>query len=334
MKKIISLILAALTTLTLASCSKKDSTSTEKKSNSTTISSASNNNTYTPLVLNDNNIYPSSFIINGTSLIFSNWEDNNKISILNEPYENGYIQIKNVTDFFNYSASTLTLVNNMIYFGDQSNSSNLASINITDKTYTKLNNRHAHEITSLNNEKIFYLDIPESTSNNRKLYVYDINEKKDTLITSDNVGKYIINNNFILYQNLSDGSKLYKIGIDGSGREKITDYSVNSFTAYSAQILAINSDDNNNLYVIDPTTLDSKRFAVLSITDLKAFNNTLYCLNTSNILCKLDLTINSNDIKLTPLSSNSINEYYPTDKGIFVQNGINVNSPYLLTKTN
>lgn len=331
MKKIISLILATITAVTIVGCSKQDDTSSKKTSSKSITTSTTSNNVFTPFTLNDNSIYPTAFIINGTSTIFTNWEDNNKISILDEPYAKTAITTSNISDFFNYSASTLTIVNNIIYFGDSSSSSNLASINMTDKTYTKLNNRHVHEITSLNNEKIFYLDIPESSTNTKKLYTYDINEKTDSLVTSDNVGKYVINNNFILYQNLSDGSKLYKVNIDGSNKTKVTDYSVNSFAVYSSQILVSNSDDNNNLYIIDPSTLDSKRFSILSVTDLKSLNNEVYCLNESNLLCKLNITIESSDTTLTPLSSDSINEYYPTEKGIFVQKGININNPYLIT---
>ena len=186
----------------------------------------------------------------------------------------------------------------------------------------------------MNNEKIIYLDIPETDSNKRKLYVYDIENKKDSMITSDNVGRYVINNNFILYQNLSDGSKLYKISADGKDKEKITDYSVDSVAIFGSQIFVSNSDDNNNLYKIDPSSLESNRFAILNIKDLKVFNNQVYGINNSNNLCRLNISIESNEIKTELLTSDSINEYYPTEKGIFVQKGLNVNNAYLININN
>lgn len=329
MKKILSLLVALFAAITITGCSENNSTPSSKKSNSITTSTTSSD-IYKPFVLTDNNISPSSFIINGTSLLFCNWEDNNKISIINEPYPINSISSKDVVDFFNYSASTLTLINNTLYFGDDSNSSNLASLNIADKTYTKLNSKHVHEISSLNNQYIFYLDIPNEDSNIRKLYRYDIDEKKDTQLTSDNVGKYIINNDFIIYQNLSDSSRLYKISIDGTAREQLTDYSVNSFTVYSNQLLTVNSDDNNSLYILDPSTLDSKRIGLLNISDLKSFNNKLYCLDSSNKLNALTVTAESSDSNLSTITSDSINEYYLTEKGIFLQKSINVNNPYII----
>ncbi|MCR4945076.1 MAG: DUF5050 domain-containing protein [Clostridium sp.] len=339
MKKIISIVIVAITTLSLVSCSDKSTTSSEKEEPTSINMQASSSSVeaFAPLVLNDDNLEPSSFIMNGTSLLFTNWQNNNRISILNEPFPKGTIKENDVADFFNYSATSIASSNNLIYFGDQSSSSNLASINIADKSYTKLNNRHAHDVTVLNNESIFYLDIPDTDTSSRKLYKYDINSKKDLRLTSDNVGKYIVNNNFILYQNLSDNSKLYRVSIDGTGKEKVTDYSVNSFAGYSSQLLTINSDDNNNLYIVDPTTLDSKKYTTLSITDLKVSNGSIYVLDSSNKLCNLEITINpattidQNEYKLTPLSSDSINEYYPTQSGIFVQKGIDVNNPYFIS---
>ena len=335
MRKIISIVLGIASILTLTSCSTKNTTSsTEPKPNSSASVSTSTDNIYAPFILNDNTIYPSSFIVNENSIIFTNWEDNNKISIVNEADLKGIISSTNISDFFEYSATSLININNVVYFGDTSKSSNLASINLTDKTYTKLNNRHVHDITALNNEKIVYLDIPETASNKGKLYLYDIESKKDSLLTSDNVGKYAINNNFILYQNLSDGGKLYRISPDGTSKEKVTDYPVESFTVFSSQLIVSNSADDNNLYIIDPSSLASKRFAIFNVRDLKTFNNQVLGINKSNILCKLNLSIESTEIKVESLTSDSINEYYPTEKGIFVQKGLNVNNPYILNIDN
>lgn len=334
MKAVILLILGIATLTTLTSCSTNDNSTKSNNSKSTSISSTAENNSYTPFILNDNTIYPSSFVVNENSVVFTNWEENNRISIINDPFPNGLISSTNIADFHNHTATSLISANNLIYFGDTSNSSNLASINLTDKTYTKLNNRHVHDITTINNKELFYLDIPEKDTNSRKLYRYDIEDKNDTLITSDNIGKYIINNNFILYQNLSDGSKLYKISTTGKDKEKITDYSIDSIAIFSSQIFVSNSDDNNYLYTIDPSSLDSKRFALFNVTDLKSFNNQVYGIDKSNYLCKLTLSTDSNEVKANRITSYSVNEYYPTEKGIFIQKSINVNNPYFITTNN
>ncbi|ETJ28967.1 hypothetical protein Q604_UNBC16489G0001, partial [human gut metagenome] len=40
----------------------------------------------------------------------------------------------------------------------------------------------------------------------------------------DSVGQYIVNGDYIIYQNLSDNSKLYSIKSDYSDKHKLTDY--------------------------------------------------------------------------------------------------------------
>ena len=337
MKKIISIALGIVAMLTLTSCSNKNTNSSaesQQKKSTSASTSTSTDNIYAPFILNDNTIYPSSFITNENSIIFTNWEDNNKISIVNDADLKGIISSTNISDFFEYSATSLININNVVYFGDNSKDSNLASINLTDKSYTKLNNRHVHDITALNNEKIVYLDISGTDYNKKTIYIYDIESKKDSLLTSDHIGKYVINNNFILYQNLSDGGKLYRISPDGTNKEKITDYPVDSFAVFSSQLFVSNSADDNNLYIIDPSSLASKRFAIFNVRDLKTFNNQVFGINKSNILCKLNLSIESTEIKVESLTSDSINEYYPTEKGIFVQKGLNVNNPYILNIDN
>lgn len=334
MKKYILLSLLIATALTITSCTNSSSKSDSNSSNeisSSSNSSTSSNNLIEPLVLNDKTTYSSPFAVNGNSLIFSNWDDNNKLSIVNDPIPKDMLSNKSVSDFFNYSGETFVIVNNTIYFGDGNSANNLASINISDKTYTKINNSNAHNITSME-DKIFYLDIPDNYNHQGKLYAYDTKTKSSKVMIPDIVGRYIINNNFILYQNISDGSKLYKIKIDGTGKEKLTDFSVDSFAPYSSQLLISNSDDNNNLYKLDPSTKETKRVAVMKITNLKVFNNNLYFISgeDANCLYKLNVDINKPEATSTKLLADSINDFYPTDKGIFVQKGINVNNPYIV----
>lgn len=329
MKKNILITLMLGCSLLFTACGEKSETPTEV---STTPSvKVSPNEVITPLVLGDKTICPSSFIKTNENLIFSNWEDNDKISIINGTLPNNLIKSDTVSDFFNYYSNTFTIVNDIIYFADRSNANNLSSLKIIDKTYTKLNNSSAHNITS-SESKIFYIDIPDKSSNTRRLYSYDINTKQTSLIIKDNVGKYTLNGNFILYQNLDDGSKLYKTKLDGTETEKISDFSVESFTAHSNELLVVNSDDNNSLYLIDPSNYDSKRLAIMNISNLKSNENQLYCINNndSNYLYSLTVNIDTSEVSSKLLLSDYINDYFLTDNEIFVQKAININNAYVI----
>lgn len=334
MKKKFIISLLMISTLTITGCSNAESKKSNNTSNSSTISinNSTPSNTFTPFVLTENTTYPSPFILNGNSLIFSNWEENNRISFINDNLPKDMISKTNINDFVNYYGNTLTLVNNFIYFGDGSSSNNLASINLTDKSYKKINSRNVHSITSSDNH-LFYLDIPDDTNHQGKLYSYDIESGVEKLICKNSVGKYLLNGNFIIYQNLSDGGKLYKITTDGEGNEKLTDFSVESFAPYSSELLVINSDDDNSLYSVDSSTYEAKRLALIKAKDLKICNNQLFYINMndSNWLYKLDVNIESSEVNSKPLVHSSVNEYYFAENYLFYQAGINVNNPYIIT---
>lgn len=330
-KFIISFLMISI--LTTVGCSNTNSTKPNNTSNSSTISVKNNtsSNTFTPFVLTDKTTYPSSFILNDNSLIFSNWEENNRISFINDNLPKNMISKTNVNDFVNYYGHTLTLVNNFIYFGDGSSNNNLASINLTDKSYKKINNRNVHSIASSDNQ-LFYLDVPDDTNHQAKLYSYDIQSGVEKLICKDSIGKYLINGNFIIYQNLSDGGKLYKVTTDGQNNEKLTDFSVESFAPYSSELLVINSDDDNTLYSVDSSTYKAKRLSLIKAKDLKICNNKLFYINMndSNWLYKLDVNLQSSEVKSEPLVQSSVNDYYFAENYLFYQTGIDVNTPYIV----
>ncbi|MBE6050974.1 MAG: DUF5050 domain-containing protein [Clostridium sp.] len=334
MKKKFILSVLMISILTTVGCSNTNSVKSNNTPSSSTISVKNSNtsNTFTPFVLIDKTTYPSPFILNGNSLIFSNWEENNRISFINDNLPKDMISKSNVNDFVNYYANTLTLVNNFIYFGDGSSSNNLASINLTDKSYKKINNRNVHSITSSDNH-LFYLDIPDDTNHQSKLYSYDTQSGVEKLICKNSIGKYLINGNFIIYQNLSDGGKLYKITTDGQNDEKLTNFSVESFAPYSSELLVINSDDNNTLYSVDTSTYEAKRLSLINAKDLKICNNQLFFINAndSNWLYKLTVNIESSEVKSEPLVHSSVNDYYFSENTLFYQTGINVNNPYIIT---
>ncbi|MDD6794531.1 MAG: DUF5050 domain-containing protein [Clostridiaceae bacterium] len=305
----------------------KESTSEEKI---TTTSSTATKSTI-PFVLNDKTIISCPFIINGTSLIYPNWEDNNKISIIDEPYPTSVLKTIDVKDKFDYSTDTIALINNILYYADGSKSNNLYSINLNDKKVTKLKEHNIHNITPVNNT-LYYLDISSEHSNQNRLFSYDTKDNKEKLITKDSVGLFLINGDFILYQNLSDNSSLYSIRTDGTQRQKITDYSVNSFTVYENEILAINTSDNNNLYRINPSDLTSDRIGIINGENLKSFNDKIYYINLdkSNSLYELKVDLSNKKISGSQVNSSSINDYYPTDAGIFIKKSPDVLTPYII----
>lgn len=336
-KKIIfaTMLIAALT---VSGCSNKPSDTSEKQStntlpsaNTSMESSTIENNTNTPLALTGDTITTCPFIVNGTSLIYANWEDNNKISIINEPYPNSVLKTTDVADKFDYSTDSLAIINNVLYFADGSKGNNLYALNLNDKTSNKLSSNNVHNITAANNV-LYYLDISSDNQNQNKLFSYDTSSNKESLITKDSVGTFVINGDFILYQNLSDHSYLYSIKTDGTQRKKITDYSVNSFTVYENEILAVNSSDNNNLYYINPSDLSSKRIGIVNIENLKFFNNKLYCinLNESNTLYELKVDLAGEKISGTKISAFGIDDYYPTDAGIFIKKSPDNLTPYVI----
>ena len=257
MKKSIIFSSLLIITLVITGCSSKTSnTVAAPKANSTSTSTGSSA-VFTPLSLGDKTIYSSPFVINGTTLIFPNWEDNNKISVINEPYPKNLIQTKDVVDYYNYSTDTLALINNVIYFANGSDGNHLTSMNSADKIAKKINDHNVHDILP-SGDTLFYLSVLDEHKNQNRLYSYNTSTTASNLVTADTVGKYLLNGDFILYQNVSDNSTLYSIKKDGTQKTKLTDYSVDSFAPFENQLLIINASDNNNLYVLDPSTINLK----------------------------------------------------------------------------
>ncbi|MGG7179016.1 DUF5050 domain-containing protein [Clostridium paraputrificum] len=325
MKKAILLPLLLIPTFILYGCSEKKESTLPPRS----ISASSNGSTeiYTPFILNDKTISNSPFVVNGNSLIFPNREDNNKISIIQEPYPKNLITTSIISDFMDYSTETLTVINDVIYFADASNGNNLSSINLSDKVYKKINNNNVHNIIS-SNESLFYIN----SNDKNKLYTYNIEEGSSSAITSDSIGEYLLNGDFILYQNLSDNSNLYTIKIDGSQKQQVTDFSVNSFVPYNGEILVINSSDNNNLYAVNPSDLKSRRLALMNGEKLKVHDNSLYFINLddANYLYSLSVNLETSEISSRAIVKDGINDYFPTNLGIFLEKRSNVNNTYII----
>lgn len=350
MKKILLLLPLALSVI-LLSCSSQSTTQNNKdqssgsaprqisiNSSNNVVSDGNSNsnldkesfkNGYTSFSLKDTATYTSLFQVNGSTVVFPNWDDNNNISIIKEPYPQNLVNTSNIGDFYKYPANSLAVANNIVYFSDADNKSKLSSIDLSNRAYkANLTVGPASNIIAVDNA-IYFTD----ASAENKLHVFDTTNNSDSVIVADNVGNYFVDEDTIIYENKSDKSNLYKINTDGTQKVKLTNFSVNSFGPYSGQILAINSADNNNLYAINLTDLSTQRLAVMDGEDMKIINGTIYFINVSNNrhLSKMtvDLTQATPTVSFSDITSYETNEYYPTSKGVFARKGVNVNNGYI-----
>ncbi|MBQ3420455.1 MAG: DUF5050 domain-containing protein [Romboutsia sp.] len=291
-------------------------------------------NNYTPFSLSDESQYTSLFVSNGTSVVFPNWDDNNNISIINEPLKEGTINTSEISDFVNYPTYSFTVLNNIAYFADASNKNLLAKVNLETKEYSPiLVDCNAKNIVG-DKEVVYFIN----SKKNNAFQSYDTVNNTYTTVCFDNVGTYFINGKSIIYQNKDDKCRLYKINIDGTEKEQLTEFSVDSFAKYDGKIVAINSSDNNNLYSINLENLDTQRLAVMNGENLKESQEKLYFIdvNNSRHLSTMEININGEqpEVKFTDLSKEGVNDYYATDKGMFIQRAADVNNGYVLLKNN
>lgn len=311
----------------LIGCSETKSNTSVPRNSISISDSDSSSDIATPIILSEEPITASPFIQLDDKIIFVNKNDNDRISMISEPFQASSISINDSTDFVNYSSDTLATIGNEIYFSDATNNNCLSSINFTDKTPKKLVNDSSSQITTYNN-LIFFV----SSSKGNKLFSYDPSSNTSSLITNDSVGTYLINGDFILYQNLSDNSHLYSIKSDGTQREQLTDFSVDSFTTYNNEILAINSSDNNTLYTISPNNSKSTRLKLNNIHNLKSSNGKTYFINNLNHLYSLDVNLDTSETTSKPILEEAINDYFLSKTRIFVEKMINVNNTYIINQ--
>lgn len=276
MNKKLLYILLPLTIISFVGCSNKTTSSTDSNTapaSTQSIQAPSNAVTSQDalLTLSDTSSYFCPFVFNGTDLIFSNPDENNRLSTIADPLPADILESKNVTDFADYSADNIALIDKIIYFSNGSDNNTLCSYNIDNKTLTKLNTHSPNNLIAVKTD-LFYLN----KNDKNKIYKYDTTNSNSMLVCPDSVGSFIVSGDFIIYQNLSDNSKLYSIKTDGTSRQKLTDYTANSFVVYDNQILFFNSSDNNNLYTFDVSTLNCKRLYIMNGTQLKIINKSLY----------------------------------------------------------
>ncbi|OPX47130.1 DUF5050 domain-containing protein [Clostridium thermobutyricum] len=335
MRKLFILSLFALMSISLFGCNKDNSDeknitsslnstdtidySKEKKE----ISDKKNNKNFS---LTENSVTPSPFILNDSILYFPNWDNNNKISLINFSDKNFKITNKSVGEFFEYSTNSMTLLHNEIFFANGNDNYNFSKINLANKQVTKINNKSVRDICN-DNVRIYYVDYKTN-----ELFTYDPIDNISNKITSNKIGKFIVNGNNILYQNSDDKYKLYRVTIDGSLNEKLLDYSVESFAVYDDKLYFINSSDNNYLYYLDPETMDTRRVTIISARNISVYKNKLVFIdiNDFNKLKSINIDLNKNKFNTSTIINDSINDFYISEKGIFYRKGIDVNSSWYL----
>lgn len=113
---------------------------------------------------------------------------------------------------------------------------------------------------------------------------------------------------------------------------KLTDNSVDSFATYKNEILFINSDDNNTLYRLTPTTLKINRLNLVHGENLKVYDSNLFIIDNdnSNNLSSLSINFDNNTAATSKLTNDTINNFFPTSNGIFIEKSPDINKPYLL----
>ncbi|GAA0079368.1 hypothetical protein UT300005_37470 [Clostridium sp. CTA-5] len=326
MKKNLLYLILSISIFSFMGCSaKKQPSSENKQSQNYSATNSLNKDVISPFILTDSTSLNCPFVFNDTTLVFPNPDENNRISMIKDPLPKDILKSENLSDFVNYSTNNLALINGLLYFADGSSGNSLASLNLTDKTYTKLNEDSVNNLIA-STEDLFYIN----KNDNNKMYKYNITNKNSSALSLDSVGSFVLNGDFIIYQNLSDSSKIYSIKSDGTNRQKLTDYTANSFMPFNGSLLFFNTSDNNTLYSLDITTLESKRISLVKGEKLKGIGTQLFFINNedSNYLYSLSVDLNKPEVTYKPYISDSINEYYLTPSGVFYEKSININNVY------
>lgn len=333
LRRIISTLLVS--TLLLVGCSEANPTEelenaqnkTEQETNRTLNDTAvkpPTTNKSTTLILNNEDISYTNFLQTDTFLYFV--DTNNKLSVIEEPIDTPYILEEQVSETLNYSVGNITSINNEIFFTDIADGDSLYKLNYEKKEATKISSGSFFNISSYKNNIIFI-----NKNKGWNLSYLDMKTLKIVPITSDRCGKYLINGDNIIYQNLSDNSYLYSIRIDGSQKTKLTSLPVDSFVSYKNSILNL-SGENNSLYIYDPITKTNKNITNINGANLKSYDGNLFYIGLSNSNHLFELTIDDTleSSTSTKLVSDMINDYFPTKNGIFLKKPVDINKIFFI----
>lgn len=266
----------------------------------------------------------SKFISIGQLLFFSDSNNNNKLSVTSSSLSKNYIEDENIKDIYDYSVESMTSIGNIIYFTNTSENNNLYKLDYEKKSITLVSSNSFSKIASSANDIIYINKAMGDT-----LECYNTKNNTSIQLSSDKCGSFIVNGEYILYQNLNDNSSLYVIKKDGSGRQKLISTGVDSFATYKNFIIYINAEDNY-LYSLNLSSKESQRIDLLKGTNLKHHNESFYfiSLEHSNHLYSFSIDDELNIIGKTPRINDAISDYYLTESGIFSKQGININKSY------
>lgn len=320
LRKIFSFII--ISTFFLTGCSNEISESdSSKKNHSLSTSYKENIKTTNKIILSGKTFSNYKYIYLGNLLFFPDPNNNSKLSVSELSKSDTMISQESIIDIFDYSIDYIISNNDIIYFSSFSKDRGLFKLDYQKNTITKLNNDSPKGLIYVN-EKLHYID-----SNTQNIYSYDVKSNSKSLLSNSKVGNFIINNNSIFYRNLDDNSKLYCLKIDGSSNFKLTDDSVDSFVTYNDEILFVNSSDNNTLYSFNTLNNESKKILNVDASKLKQSDERIYFINNANAntICQLTKNKENNDYTFIEIYSDSTNEYFPTDKGIFIETSANIN---------
>lgn len=279
------------------------------------------------LIVSDKTTLYSPYQSLGNLIFFPDKENNNRLSSIYKQDKAGYIEQSKIKDIFNYPTESIAIIEETIFFSNGSDSNSLYSLDYQRNEVKKVNNNYAFNLTA-NLNSLYYIN----KNDKNKLYSYNTADLSSKILTTDSIGNFIINGDYILYQNLSDKANLYTIKLDGSNRIKLTDSSVNSFTTYKNEILYINSDDNNSLYRLNPSTLNSTRLNTVHGENLKSYDNKFFIIDidNSNAFSSLSIDFDKNTASTTKLTSGTINDFFPSGDGIFLDRSPDINKSYIL----
>lgn len=323
----VSLILFLTSTL-LVGCSTKDiDPSTESTEKNTSYVSTSSNVSLPTINIDKTQTHSVSHIPLGNVICFGNNESNQKLSIVDTKSINTKISNIDIIDYFDFSIESIVIIEDTLYFNNTADNNYIYKLNYEKDTSEKISNISAYNISS-EGKNLYFIDL-----SSKNLYQLNTNTNKTTSLTSNKVGKYILNGEYIFYQNLSDNNTLYGLNISSKNNFKITDFPVDSFTTHNSTLLCINSIDNNSLYAINTSTYKSTKVAQINGKSLKSNGSDLYFINKSDNDYLYSLNINDDKYIEAPFLTESINNYDITKSGLFYHRKVDVNTSYFY-KTN
>lgn len=333
-KRLISISLISV--FLLVGCTKSTNNNEESQNKQTTTdqkTEQSLNNVTTPqktnieittLLLDSKDISYTEFLQTNSFLFFV--DANSKLSVVEDTIDTPYILEEQISETFDYSVGSITSINNDIFFSNPRDNNALYKLNYAKKEITKILSGNFQNISSYKNNIVFI-----NKNNGSTLSCLDIKSSKIISISSDKCGKYLINGDYIIYQNLSDNSSLYSIKIDGSQKTKLISSPTDSFVTYENNILNINGE-NNDLYIYDPIVKTNKKLGNINGTNLKSYNDKIFYIDLSNSNHLYQLTIDDTleSYESTELAKDMVNDYFPTENGIFIKKPINLNRIFFI----